>query len=171
MTTDGLTQLSALADELFNAKAKLAEQDAEMKQTGDNIKRLEEHAIPDLMDDLKVTEFKTTSGLSISVKDRLSARKLTQAHPEALQWLRDNHQGGLIRTTVGVPFTAGLEDKANELVESLAGKGFAVSKNMEVHHSSLAAAIRRMLADGEDVPMDLLGGYQSRVASIQVKKK
>lgn len=170
-TTDGLTRLSQLADKLFDAETEVTRIQAELKAAQKTVQQLQEHDIPTLMDSLEVEEFKTKSGLKITVGDKLSAKKLTAAHAAALQWLRDHDQGGLIKTLVGVPFTAGSESDADDLVEQLAGEGIAAEKSMEVHHSSLAAAIKQMLADGVDVPMELLGGYQRRVASVEAKKK
>ena len=170
-TPDGLTRLSQLADQLFDAETEVVRLEAEKKAAQQRVIQLSEFDIPTLMEELELEEVKTKSGLRVTVADKLSAKKLTQAHHAALQWLRDHEQGGLIKTVVGVPFTAGSESDADALVEELAGEGFAASKNMEVHHSSLAAAIRQMLKEGIEVPMELLGGYQRRVASIEAKKK
>lgn len=174
MTTtpsDGLARLSELANELFDAQTEVARISAELKAAQGTVKQLEETTIPELMDALGMDEFKTKSGLKVSVTDKLSAKKLTQAHAAALKWLRDNGQAGLIKTMVAVPFTAGHESEADELVEQLAGEGIAAQRAMEVHHSSLAAAIKSMLADGIDVPMELLGGFQRQVATVEAKKR
>lgn len=167
MTTDGLTRLTKLADDLGDAEAEVARLDADLKAAQRKVVALAEQTIPNQMDELGIAEFRTKSGLHIQIIDKLSARKLNQSHAEALQWLRDNGQAGLIKTVVGIPFSAGSETDADELVEQLAGEGFAASKGVEVHHSSLGAAIKSMLADGVDVPVELLGGFQRRVAKVQ----
>lgn len=168
---DGLTRLSQLADQLFDAETTVSRLSGDLKAAQAAVKTLAEITIPEVMDDLEVEEFRTMSGLFVKVSEKLSAKKLTGAHAAALQWLRDNDQGGLIKTLVGVPFTAGSESDADALVEQLTDEGFVVAKNMEVHHSSLAAAIKSMLADGVDVPIEMLGGYQRRVAKVEAKKK
>lgn len=168
---DGLTLLSQLADDLFDAETDVVNKAAELKTAQGKVKNLAEFTIPEAMEELGMDMIITKSGLKVEVKDALSAKKLTHKHAAALKWLRDNHQGGLIKTAVTVPFSAGSEGDADELVEQLAGEGFAAAKGMEVHHSSLAAAIRSMLKEGVDVPMDLLGGYSRRVATIDTKKK
>lgn len=167
---DGLTRLSQMTDQLFDAETEVARLTIELRAAQQRVRQLAEFDLPELMDELEMEEFKTKSGLRVTVVDRLSAKKLTQAHATALEWLRKNNQGGLIKTLVGVPFTAGSEGDADELVEKLSGEGILATKSVEVHHSSLAAAIRSMLADGVDVPMELLGGYQRRVASVEAKK-
>lgn len=169
--TDGLTRLSQLADDLYDAEADVAQLSADLKAAQGDVKTLTEFTIPELMDTLEMAAFTTKAGDSITVQDKLSAKKLTQRHGPALDWLRANSQGGLIKTVVGVPFTAGSEADADELVEQLSGEGLAAIKSMEVHHSSLAAAIKQMMKDGVDVPMELLGGYQRRVATVVKKRK
>jgi hypothetical protein len=168
---DGLARLSQLAEDLFDAEAEVTRLEAEKKTAQGKVKNLSEFVIPEAMLDLGMDMIITKSGLKVMVEDKLSAKKLTQVHAAALKWLRDNDQAGLIKTVVGVPFTAGSETDADELVEQLSGEGLAAIKSVEVHHSSLAAAIRQMLKDGIEVPMDLLGGYQRRVATIDTKKK
>jgi hypothetical protein len=165
-----IARLSQLADQLFEAESDVARLQGELRNAQARVQQLSEFTIPELMDELEMAEFKTKSGLSITVKEKLSAKKLTQAHQAALDWLRQNGQAGLIKTLVAVPFSAGSENDADALVEELAGEGFIATKNMEVHHSSLASAIKSMLADGIEVPMELLGGYQRRVANIETKK-
>lgn len=170
MTTDGLTRLSELATELTDAETKVITLQAELRDAQQEVQRLQEVAIPELMDDLGMEDFTTKSGLKVTVTDKLSAKKLTEKHAAALKWLRENDQGGLIKTAVAVPFTAGHEGDADDLVERLAGEGITAQKAMEVHHSSLAAALKRMLEEGVDVPLELLGGYQRRVATVKAKK-
>jgi hypothetical protein len=70
-----------------------------------------------------------------------------------------------------VPFTAGSEADADELVEQLSGDGIASTKSLSVHQSSNASAIASMLKEGIDVPIKLLRGYQKRVAKVTAKKR
>lgn len=171
MTDDGLTRLSQLADEQFDAETQVTLIEAQLRSAQKKVRDLSEFKIPELMDELEIATFKTKSGVSVEVVDKLSAGKLTQAHPDALEWLRKNDQGGLIKTLVSVPFTAGSEADADDLVEQLSGEGIASTKSMEVHQSTNASAIKSMLKDGVDVPMKLLKGYQRRVAKVEAKKR
>lgn len=168
--TDGLTRLAKLADAMCDAEIEVMLIETSLKRAEAKVKDLAEFKIPELMDELEVTTFTTASGVSVSVMDKLSAGKLTQANPEALQWLRDNNQAGLITTLVSVPFTAGSESDADDLVAQLSGEGFASTKAVEVHQSRNAAAIKAMLKDGVDVPIKLLKGYQRRVAKVSTRK-
>jgi len=164
--TDQLAKLSQLADDLFTAQTEVERLNLELKEAQKEVQRLEETAIPEAMEAVGMDEFKTKSGLKIVVEDKLSAKKLTQAHAKALEWLRQHGQGGLIKTTLGIPFSKGSDDDADALLDRLQGEGIACAKLVEVHHSSLAAAIKRMMEEGVDVPLELLGGYSRRVAKV-----
>jgi hypothetical protein len=155
---------------MFDAETEVSIIEAQLRAAQKKVQNLSEFQIPELMDELELTAFKTKSGVSVEVEDKLSAGKLTQANPDALKWLRENDQGGLIKTLVSVPFTAGSEADADELVEELSGNGILSVKSMEVHQSSNKAAIKSMLKEGIDVPIKLLKGYQRRVAKVTAKK-
>ena len=158
-------QLSALANEAGDLENRIAELQVELRAKQQRLQAIQEHDIPELMEDLDMDTIKTASGLTVIVEDKVSAKKLTEKHAAALKWLRDNGQAGLIKTGAFVPMSD--EAAADELVEQLGGEGMLAVKKLEVHHSSLAAAIRQLLAEGKEVPMDLLGGYQRRVAKIE----
>lgn len=164
-------ELAVLADQLFEAETEVARLQAELKTAQQRVKSLSEHDIPTLMEGLGVDELKLKNGLHVEIVDKLSAKKLTSAHAAALAWLRENGQAGLIKTNVMVPFTPGSTSDAQQLVDQLAGEGYVASQNEEVNHMSLAAAIRSMLDEGVDVPLNLLGGYQRQVANVKAAKK
>lgn len=166
-----LKELAKLADQLFEAQTKAAELTADLQVQNKIVQRLAEFDIPEAMEDVGVDSLTTNTGLVIKVDDKLHAKKLTQAHGKALDWLREHDQGGLIKTLVGIPFTAGSESDADELVDRLSGEGIMAAKSCEVHHSSLAATLRKMLEDGEEIPLELLGAYQRRVATVKPAKK
>jgi len=164
-----IQQLTALADDLFNAQTRVTELEAELKTAQKEAQRLAEFAIPEAMDTLGVTELKTTSGLIVEVGDSIKAGNLKR--PDGLEWLRGIGEGGSIKTLVGVPFTAGSEADADEFVERLAGEGLAAKKTAEVNHMTLKSIIKRKLEEGEDVPMELLGAFQFRQATVKPAKK
>lgn len=164
-----IKQLSELADELFDAQTKVSELEADLKAAQKNVQRLSEFTIPEAMDTLGVTELKTTSGLIVEVGDSIKAGNLKRA--DGLKWLREIGEGGCIKTLVGVPFTAGSEADADEFVERLAGEGLAAKKTAEVNHMTLKSIIKRLLEAGEEVPMETLGAFQFRQATVKPAKK
>lgn len=169
MTTD-LKAIAALAESLFDAEAKVVELSAGLKEAQRAAQKIKEHDLPEAMEDVGLTNLTTSSGLIVKVDNKLHAKALSQAHTKALEWLREKSQAGLIKTTVGVPFSAGSEADADELLERLSGEGIAAAKTCSVHPSSLSAALRRMLEEGEEIP-DFMGAYQVTAATVTAAKK
>jgi len=169
-TTDGLARLSKLAEELFDAESDVVAKQAEVDAAKAKVASISERRIPELMDHLGLELFKTSSGLKVTVKTKLHARQLTQKHCAALQWLRDNGEGGLIKTIVGIPFTQGSESDADALVDQLAGEGFVATKEMKVNAASLSATLRSKMEEGVEVDLELMGGHQQRVAKVAAPK-
>ena len=165
---DKLAQIAAKAAELNDAESDIDRLEEELKAAKKRAERIAEHELPELMADVEMEELTVAGGFVVKVENNLHAKKRTHAHAQALQWLRDNDQGGLIKTVVGVPFTAGSEADADELVERLGGEGIAAAKAVEVNASSLAAALRRLRKDGVDLP-DYLGHYEVTVAKVTRK--
>lgn len=164
-----IKQLSDLADELFAAQTRVEELQAELKAAQQAVQRLAEFTIPEAMDDLGVTELKTSSGLVVTVGDEVKAGDLKR--PDGLAWLRKIGEGGAIKTMVGVPFSAGSEADADQFVERLAGEGFAATKTAAVNHMTLKSIIRKKLQEGEEVPMEQLNAHQFRQARVKPAKK
>lgn len=169
MTTD-LKTISELADRLFDAQAKVVEMEADLKDAQRAVRQLAEHDLPEAMEDVGLKTLETASGLVVKVSNKLHAKQLSQAHGKALDWLRSHGNAGLIKTTVGVPFTAGSESEAAALVDRLAGEGFAASKACSVHHSSLSSVLTKMLEEGEEIP-DFMGAHQVTKANVTPAKK
>lgn len=170
MEQTGTVRLAALADQLVEAQGRVQLAEAELATAKREVQRLEEEVIPSIMDDLQLAELKTVGGLVLKVGNALSAKQLTEKHVVALKWLRDNGEAGCIKTEVVVPFAAGSDADADQLVDQLAGEGIAASKGITVHPSTLGALLRRRLEAGDAVPLDAFGAYQRRVAKVEVSK-
>lgn len=165
MSTSDMARLAALADQQYETEMTIAALEADIQAARARLKELSEFEIPDLMDELGITEFTTASGTTISVKEAIRCGNLS--NPDGLAWLRENQQGGMIKSEVTVPFPKGGDEAARRLVLFLKANGFGGGKaTQHVHNGTLRAAIRTMLEDGEDVPLKLLGAYIQRTAKV-----
>ena len=165
-----LNEISSLAEKLFAAQLAVVELEADLKEAQRLVLQLGEHDLPEAMDDVGLKTLDTAGGLVVKVSNKLHAKKLTQAHGKALDWLREHGNAGLIKTQVAVPFTAGSESDAEALLNRLAGEGFVASKASSVHHSSLSSVLTKMLEEGEEIP-DFMGAHQVTKALVTPSKK
>jgi len=161
-----LSQLSQLAEKQAAAAAKVADLEAQLNKAREELRDIAERQVPELMDQIGIGEFKTTTGLKIKIDETLRASIPKDKAPLAFAWLKNNGHGSLIKRVVSVAFGRGEDEKADELRQRLADE-FEVDDNDSVHHSTLAAFVREKLRNGEEVPLDLFGVHRLRVSKIE----
>lgn len=162
--SDALKRLSNLAETHAALELLVDNRENEIHTLKRDRDHIAEQQIPELMEELGIAEFKTTSGLTITVGDKVRCGVLKNA--KGLAWLREHGHGGLVKTAVTVPFARGGEDAAVQLVDRLEGEGLKATAESHVHNQTLGSAVDAMLKDGEDVPLELLGAYLQRRAKV-----
>jgi hypothetical protein len=128
---------------------------------------IEEDKLITLMDTAGVAEIKASDGSQLKVKESLFASIKAQNKVEAGEWLIDNGQGSLVQETVSMTFEKGEEEKVNALVESIESQGFSPSVAASMNTASVKSALKELIAQGINVPMELFGAYNKRVVTIK----
>lgn len=169
---DALVKLAELADRQAVAEAHVADLEAQLETARADVRELAEKLIPDLMDQIGMSDFTTLTGLRIEVGETIRA-SIPKAHAaKAFAWLKANGHAAMIKRVVSVSFGKGEDEQAEELHQKLAGElSLEVEDNASVHASTLAAFVREKLAKGEDVPLELFGVHRQRVAKLGTAKK
>jgi predicted transcriptional regulator len=165
-STDKLGELSSLAEELRGAETEVANLEAKLAAAKADVERIAEEEIPELMAEIGMAEFKTASGFTVSIDRKVYAKIPKYRMGEAVQWLDDNGEGGMVRRKVIVDFNRDQEDAAAELAEDLESKYAAVAQDYSVHSSTLKAWAKRKIEAGEELPEDLFGILTKQVAKI-----
>jgi hypothetical protein len=139
----------------------------DLKQVKSSLRAMKEQRIPELMACLRMEKM-TWNGWSINIKDFISGSlPKDQAKKEAaINWLKENEGGGLIKTEVKVNFGRGEEERAAEAAQRLKDLGLEPSSNMTVHPSTLQAFARERVKNGESIDAETLGLYVGRVAKF-----
>lgn len=168
-TTSGgeLTQLTQLAEQQASAQAKVSDLEAQLNKAREELRDIAERQVPELMDQIGVSEFKTATGLKIKIDETIRASIPKAKAPLAFAWLKQNGHAAMIKRVVSVAFGKGEDERAEALREKLASD-FPVEDNASVHPSTLAAFVREKLREGEEVPLDLFGVHRQRVSKIEV---
>jgi hypothetical protein len=162
-----LAQLTRLAEAQAAAAARVAELEGELLAAKETLKDFSEKQVPELMDQIGIAEFRTTSGLFIKVEETIRASIPKAKARLAFGWLKENGHAALIKRVVSVAFGAGEDEKADELLQKLAD-GYEPEDNAAVHPSTLSAFVRESLREGHEIPLDLLGVHRQRVAKIDI---
>ena len=135
-------EIAALEDQL---KAKKAEAD----DIGSRV-------IPELLAEQGLTEIKLSDGSKVSVKREYRATVPADEvkREAALQWLRDQKLGDIIKNNVSVSFGKGEDDKAEQLLNLAAENGFEPQQKSDVSWNTLTALYRERVEAGLDMPSD-----------------
>lgn len=160
-----LAQLSELAELQAKSEAEIADLEARLTKAREVHRDLAERQVPELMDKVGMSEFKTTSGLKIEVNETIRASISKAAAGGAFAWLKAHGHSALIKRLISVSFGKGEDEKADELKAQL--NAYEVDDVSNVHPATLSAFVREKLQKGEDIPLDLLGVHRQRVAKIK----
>lgn len=161
-----LATLSRLAVQLNEAELAVAKLEEQMKAAHARVTELAERQIPELMDSLQLKTFTTTSGFRIDVKRTIRASIPAANKERAMKWLDDHGHSGLIKRSIMVAFDRTQEKEARKLEEQLSKKFENVKTDSKVEPSTLRSFLGEQLEKGENVPMDLFGAYEQRIAKI-----
>jgi predicted transcriptional regulator len=166
-STDILARLATLAGEQRKAEIAVLEAEEALSKAKKHLADVSERQIPELMDEAGVAEFTTADGLKIQVLEKIRASIPKTAQGAAFAWLREHGHESLIKNIVEVKFSAGEDEKAEEILHLLQEHGTEPSAEKSVHASTLAAFIKEQLTAGVEVPLELFGAFRQRYAKIK----
>jgi len=135
-------EIAALEEQLKNKKA-------EADDIGSRV-------IPELLAEQGLSEIKLADGSKVSVRKefRATVPKDDIKREAALQWLRDQGLGDIIKNNVSVSFGKGEDDKAERLLNLAAENGFEPQQKSDVAWNTLSALYQERVEAGLDMPSD-----------------
>lgn len=166
---NAMAQLSALAQEQADAEAEVARLQEELAKAQQRLRDVSEFKLPELMEELGMDEFKTRSGLRVKVEEKLRGNLSKARKPRAVEWL-DGHGGSaLVKRLFTIKFDKGEEAWAKKFAADLKKRKKPVRCEIteDVNTNTFVAHCRRLLEEGEDVPLEDLGLYRQRVAKVE----
>lgn len=181
---NALELLQSYATELIVLEADLATLQARLAEKKERFDALATEKMPELLDELGFKDLRLSDGRRLEMEEKVAASIPTESgisrmkssdqqraasirRKAALAWLREHGLGDLIKNEITVPFSRGQEDQATELFNELEGKGFPAEREEAVNTNTLSAQVRELMANGEDVPLELLGVTVIRSVSIK----
>ena len=180
--SNSLGAVSDLAQTMFDTEKEIEALEKLLKEKKQNLTKLAEQDLPDLMQELNMKDFTLNNGAKVEIQDIASgsipsATAIMRAKPEdrpelelrqqqCFDWLRGNNAGDLIKSNVEVQFSKGEDEACNEFTKELRERNLFYRRAVGVHHGRLNSFIKEQLADGKDVPHDLFKIYVGRKAKL-----
>lgn len=155
-----LGKLALLAQQQVELENERDDIQQELKRAEERLSLVRDSLLPDLMEELGLSNFKTSNGLKIDVKKTITASAGGKKDPERFRkvcaWLKANGHGGLVKRTIGLFFGVGEEDVANEFTAAIADVsekfGKTIMDEAEIHAMTLSSFVREQLELGVDIP-------------------
>jgi len=154
-----------------------------LKQKKQELKKLAEQDLPELMQELNIKNFTMSNGSKVEVKDVISASVPSQGaidrakddHKQELEilqqqcfdWLRGNGLGSIIKNSVEVQFGGSEDEACNGFTKELQDRQIYYKRALAVHPATLTSVIKERLSEGKEVPHDLFRVYTGRRATIR----
>ena len=142
-------KLKALEDQIAAAEENLKDLKLKADDVGSRV-------IPELLAEQALTSIKMEDGSTVSVKKEFRATipKDEGRREAALQWLRDQGLGDIIKNNVSVTFGKGEDDKAEQLLNLAAEHGFEPQQKSDVAWNTLTALYQERVQAGMDMPSE-----------------
>lgn len=167
LSEEGLATVSRLASALEAYEQELAELAKKSEEVKAQIERLETDLIPAAMDKIGMADFRLTNGAKVVVQPITRASIPKPRQQEAFAWLRANNAGSLIKQEINLSFGKGQDKKAAQTLQILQDMGLNPENKEAIAWNTLTAWVKGQLADGANLPKDILGIWVGRKAKIE----
>lgn len=179
METGGTEQPANTLENLSTFAERYIELDKELKELDDYGSKLEEEQrdieetkIPEVMNQLKMTEFSMKDGFKLKIEAKFQGSIVAKDEAKAaaqLKWIETVEGGEIIKTTFTIDFNKGHEAEAEEFVKLMKELGIAYKVKRGVHASTLASFVKAKIIGATEVPLDELGWRYFDKAAVKKK--
>ena len=163
-------KLSEEVEKLKSIQANIKSKEDEIKTLKEDEKYYSCLVIPKLMEDMNLKSLKLKDGSELTIKQIYSASMRADKKPEAIQWLRDNGLGDIVKNNITVTFGQGEDNKAVEYAGLARERGYEPTQDEKVHHARLSAVMSDLKSKNFEIPTDLFSSYEKISTSITNKK-
>jgi len=164
---DHLSSIASMAKRAKVLEKEIEELDSVTKERKDQLRKLLEESIPNMLSELGMKSFRMADGSSIEVKPFYSASISEERRATAFEWLRQHGYDDIIKNTVSVRFGRGEDELCGGLLNQLREQGYPVEQTEKVEPQTLKAWVREMVERGVEFPTDTFGAYIGQKATIK----
>jgi len=164
------TELSEQIEKLKSIGAQVLATEIKLKELKEQEKYINNFTIPELMEKMNLSTLKLKDGSELSVKKIYSATIKADKKAQAIQWLRNNGLGDIVKNEITVNFGQGEENKAAEYANLAKESGYEPSQKEAVHAMTLKVTMEDWKNKGNEVPEDLFWTFDGNQTKIKNKK-
>ena len=175
--------IADMASQMLEVENEINRLEEALKQRKQDLTKLAEQDLPDLMQELNIKDFTLSNGAKVEIKALISGSvpsggaidrakgddkvSLEIRQQQCFDWLRDNGAGDLIKSNVEVQFGRDEDDDCNAFTEELRDRQIYYKRVVAVHPGTLNSFIKERMSEGKEVPHDLFRVFTGRRAKIR----
>jgi hypothetical protein len=139
-TLEQLTRSGQILEAKYEAR-RVAQQAVDAQTTG--IEQLEQRDLPDMMNQLGLTELTLMEGNRITLTDFIN----TSIKDEAVcfAWLKEQGSDGIIKNEIKIAMPRGDNEAAQALSTKLSAEGIPHTLKPTIHHATLKSTVKEIL--------------------------
>ena len=164
------TELSEAIEQLKSVGAQVLAAESKLKELKAQEKYINNFTIPEIMNKMNLSTVKLKDGSELSIKKVYSATMKADKKAEAIQWLRDNGLGDIVKNEITVNFGQGEENKAMAYATLARGQGYEPSQKEAVHAMTLKVTMEDWKNKGKEVPQDLFWTFEGNQTKVTNNK-
>lgn len=163
-----LTALIETADQMEAAEKLVESLEAQLAEAKENLKQIAERTLPHMLEGMDA-DIRLPDGRVVKIGEKVRASIKAENKPLAFKYLEDNGHDALIKRTFTIAFGKNEAEWADKFEAELASSSrpLNVKRDQSVHPQTLVSWVRQQLAEGAEIPMDIFGVYQQRVATVK----
>lgn len=162
-----LRELTVLISSMFKYAELIEQKNEELSRLKAEFDRLNEHDIPNKMDEIGIKTFELTTGEKVGYKDFVNVSIPAAKKQDTFNWLNDHGFGDIIKTDVTMKFGKEESERAKELVHELRERGIGAEAKQAVHPMTLKAFANEQMESGTILPEDLFSVYVGRKTVVK----
>jgi hypothetical protein len=163
-------KLSQEVEKLKSVQNQIQNLEAQIKDLKEDEKYFSCVVIPKLMEDMNLSSLKLKDGSELTVKQIYSASIRADKKAEAINWLRDNGLGDIVKNNITVSFGQGEDNKAVGYASLARSNGFEPIQEEKVHPSTLKVVMKEWKDKGHEVPEVLFSTFDGNQTHFKNKK-
>lgn len=169
--TKALKTITDLASQIRNLDNMIEDLEAAIRTRKDERFKLATQDLPNVMTSVGLKSFVTSNGLKIELKPEVAVSISDDKAAFALDWLRKNKFGDIIKSQVAFAFGKG-EDKLQKVLVTFAKKQkLPFSMKAGVHPQTLKAFAREQIEQGRTLPAEGFNVFDYTIAKIAPTKE
>lgn len=145
-----LNEVSALVSAILDVEGEVESLELALKERKEKLAQLKERELPDLMNQIGLSSFKTADGKKVSVKKDYKNTIVNEE--EAFRWLEETGNSSIIKTELKLNFGKGERELCQEAEKLLSDNNLSFNKKEGVNAMTLNAFTREQLEHGVQFP-------------------